>query len=192
MPAIIITGVLFIVWDAWFTALGVWEFNPDYLIGPAIWGLPIEEWMFFFTVPYAVVFIYECLKVYWKKGINFTVGRNLTAFFLVLMCILAITQVDRLYTFVTALGLAGVLGGIWVGKKMEIMRHFFPAYFISLLPFFVVNGLLTGIPVVIYNPVEQLDIRLGSIPIEDAGYGMLLFLINVIIYEGLNGRITRE
>ncbi|MBA3707186.1 MAG: carotenoid biosynthesis protein, partial [Bacteroidetes bacterium] len=31
-PAIIINGIIFIVWDIWFTSVGIWKFNPDYVI----------------------------------------------------------------------------------------------------------------------------------------------------------------
>ncbi|RYZ42191.1 MAG: lycopene cyclase domain-containing protein, partial [Sphingobacteriales bacterium] len=43
LPAILVTAVLFIAWDAKFTDMGVWGFNPDYLIGAELFGLPLEE-----------------------------------------------------------------------------------------------------------------------------------------------------
>ncbi|WP_373396316.1 lycopene cyclase domain-containing protein [Algoriphagus halophilus] len=32
-PAIFLTGTFFLIWDHWFTRLGVWEFNPTYILG---------------------------------------------------------------------------------------------------------------------------------------------------------------
>lgn len=60
---------------------------------------------------------------------------------------------------------------------------FLIAYLIILIPFLVVNGLLTAIPVVLYNDNENLGIRLYTIPIEDVFYGMLLIMMNVAGYE---------
>jgi len=65
---------------------------------------------------------------------------------------------------------------------------FLVSYAICLIPFLIVNGFLTAIPVVIYNDAENLGIRIYTIPFEDAFYGMLLVLMNIVIYEKLKTR----
>lgn len=62
---------------------------------------------------------------------------------------------------------------------------FLVSYLICLIPFLIVNGLLTSIPVVIYNDAENLGVRIFNIPFEDIFYGMLLVLMNIAIYEKL-------
>jgi lycopene cyclase domain-containing protein len=58
---------------------------------------------------------------------------------------------------------------------------------VVLIPFFIVNGLLTGTgleePVVWYNNQENVGIRLLTIPIEDTIYGFLLIGLNITLYE---------
>ena len=59
--------------------------------------------------------------------------------------------------------------------------------------FIIVNGLLTGYnldtPPVWYNYEETLNIRLGTIPLEDFFYSMLLLLCNVSFFEFFKKRI---
>jgi len=50
-------------------------------------------------------------------------------------------------------------------------------WLIHLIPFFAVNGVLTALPIVWYNNSENLNVRLGSVPVEDAFYSLLLLLI---------------
>jgi lycopene cyclase domain-containing protein len=43
----------------------------------------------------------------------------------------------------------------------------------------VFNGYLTARPLVLYDPRYQLDLRIGTIPVEDFVYGMALVLANI-------------
>ncbi|GAA4270533.1 hypothetical protein GCM10022257_26340 [Hyunsoonleella aestuarii] len=58
-----------------------------------------------------------------------------------------------------------------------------------LIPFFIVNGILTGSfienEVVWYNNNENLSFRLFTIPIEDSIYAFSLILMNLSILEYL-------
>src|SRR6476660_1756512 len=78
VPGLFITGLVFLVWDYLFTVFDVWSFNPDYVTGLYILDLPIEEILFFITVPFACIFIYECLNYYVKKDLLHDIARPIT------------------------------------------------------------------------------------------------------------------
>jgi lycopene cyclase domain-containing protein len=98
---------------------------------------------------------------------------------------------NRYYTSWTFILCALFIAKLYVFKKF--FQDFNPAFFIVayaiiLIPFLLVNGFLTAIPVVLYNNAENLGIRIYTIPLEDVFYGMLLVLINITIYEKLRNR----
>lgn len=67
----------------------------------------------------------------------------------------------------------------------EHLTHFTLAFVVSLVPMFIVNGVLTAMPVVEYNSMEISNIRIYTIPFEDFFYFFLLFMMNIVIYEQL-------
>lgn len=195
-PAMIITAVPFIIWDMWFTQEGVWGFNEVYLTGFSIGNLPVEEVMFFFSVPYASVFIYECLISYTKKQRGTFRTQQLIAFTLAsCSLVFGVLHHEQDYTFTTFLFLGIYLLIVGV-LKSTFLTSFLISYCITAFPFYLVNGLLTGswIPdqIVWYNDEEHLGVRLGTIPVVDFFYGMLLILMNISIFEWLRTKRSSD
>ncbi len=185
-PAIIVSAVVFLVWDVKFTEAGIWQFNPEYLLGYSYKGLPIEEWLFFIVIPYACVFIYEVLKAYFEKYKAANVFAAISLVLIVLFALISFYNRTLLYTFFNFLFTAIYLGyTIFRNRFKQHLTKFYAAYLIGLIPFLIVNGILTGLPVVEYNPEHILNLRVFSIPVEDFGYFFLLLLMNTTIYETL-------
>lgn len=182
-PSTLISAVVFIIWDIYFTKHDVWWFNKDFVTGLFIKGLPVEEWLFFIIIPYCCLFIYEVSRAYLKKEWkSFIVPVNIILFIIFLT--ITILSIDRIYTAVN-FGMAACIIGLQFFLKTHKtwMFHFYVAYALSLIPFFLVNGVLTGMPVVSYNDEENLAIRIYSIPIEDFAYLVNLLLMNLTLYE---------
>lgn len=188
-PGLIITGLVFLVWDHLFTILDVWSFNPDYVIGLYILNLPIEEILFFITVPFACIFIYECLKYYIKKDLLKSVSRMISIMLIILSIVLLLTFYDRVYTLITFGLLLLALSYAEFIQKANLGR-FYLAYLVSLIPFYIVNGILTSIPIVMYNNAENMAFRIGTIPFEDHFYSMSMLLINIRLFEYFKSRRT--
>jgi len=178
---ILVVGIFFILWDIFFTIKGVWGFNSRYLTGLNMWILPIEEAMFFVTVPFACAFIHECLKQYFPG--NFLGKREpmVTKILIVVFFVAAFISFEKAYTFATFFltGLLLVINRWWFGS--EFRDRFYFTYLVSLIPFLLVNGALTGSfteePIVLYNGDEFLGLRIFTIPIEDSIYGFLLLML---------------
>ncbi|MBK7817902.1 MAG: lycopene cyclase domain-containing protein [Sphingobacteriaceae bacterium] len=184
-PANILVTILFIAWDMLYTKIGVWGFNENYICGLKILNLPIEEVLFFICVPYASLFTYHCFKLFFKKiKIN---SLYVSIFLIISLSITGIVFVTKLYTVVTLLSLCSLIIYLFFIEKAKWLSLFYFSYLIILLPFFIVNGILTGSwidePIVWYNNTENMNVRLFTIPFEDVFYGMLLLLLNTWLYE---------
>ena len=190
--AILITAVFFIIWDILFTEIRVWSFNPRYHSGIEFFGLPIEEWLFFICIPYASIFIHFAFHYFYPK-VSLSDKTVRTIYWILLMLLLPtiIFYYDRWYTAVNYSLLILVLT-YTVFKVPNILNTFFITFLIILIPFALVNGILTGSfidePVVIYNNAENLGIRLGTIPIEDIGYAFSMLLMSLVLIKKIENK----
>lgn len=184
---IAVMAAVFIIWDAIFTANGVWGFNPRYLTGPHIFHLPIEEWLFFLVVPYACVFLYEVMRYYVKRDILGKVARPFSIVLMSVLLVVGVLYIDHIYTAITFLCTAAMLALHVFVLKSPYLGRFYVGYAVSLIPFFLVNGILTGWlldePIVWYNNAENLGIRINTIPIEDSMYLLFFLLLTITFYE---------
>ncbi len=191
---IFFTASFFIVWDILFTKQGIWGFNDAYITGLNIANLPIEEWLFFITVPFACLFIYEVMNYFVTKDILGKAAPFIAMGIVIVILPTGLYHMEKLYTSITFI-LTGVLlvmhAVLW---KSKYLGRFFLGYFVSLFPFFIVNSILTGTlirgQVVWYNDSMNLNIRLGTIPVEDSMYLLLLLLLTTTFYEALESRRT--
>lgn len=190
--AIIITAFFFIIWDIIFANKGVWSFNPRYHAGIEFFGLPLEEWLFFICIPYASIFIHFAFHYFYPKV--FLADKTVKIIYFILVTILIpviFLNFDKMYTLVNYVLLVLILT-YTVFKIPNILNTYFITFLIILIPFLIVNGILTGSfidePVVIYNNSENLGIRLGTIPIEDIGYAFTMILMSLIFIQKIENK----
>lgn len=196
IPAMIGTLVIFIIWDVIFTDQGVWGFNERYYGNLTIFGLPLEEYLFFISVPYASVFTLYVIAAYFPGlRLNFTQVRWVTILLTSFLGVLAVMNIGRAYTAVNFLFTILVLVLVYFSRK-ELLSQFYIGYLVILIPFGIINGILTGSfieeQVVWYNDQENLGFRIGTIPFEDIFYGMSLILLNHYLTELFRSRASRK
>jgi len=185
--AILIVAISFLIWDVWFTNIGVWGFNDRYLLGPTIVNLPFEEVLFFFCIPYASIFThYALLHFFPNLALSKKITKLITIVLLVSAIIILFFNYDKWYTLINFSVFAALL--IYaLATKDTILKSFFITFLVVLIPFFIVNGLLTGSfieeQVVWYNNAENLGIRLATIPVEDTFYAFNMLYAAIVLIE---------
>tara|TARA_B100001115_G_C15810496_1_gene401804 strand:+ start:639 stop:1316 length:678 start_codon:yes stop_codon:yes gene_type:complete len=185
--SLLLTGVFFIIWDIYFTKIGVWGFDKTHHSSIMLSNLPLEEVLFFFVIPFVCVFTYFVLSE--KKVLNL----NISATFLRLMCILLIGLAflffKNAYT-ISVLILTILILLYIIYYRPDWVGYFFSMYLIiHVFPFLLVNGVLTGyitdLPPVWYDSNNIIGIRLATIPVEDFLYSFILLFLNTSLFEYL-------
>jgi len=188
------TASIYIVWDSIYTKIGVWGFDPQYVLGIYIFNLPIEEILFFVCIPYASLFTYYCFQKYIFKRIHWDLEVLWTIFGL-LFALLGLVYRTKYYTSFAFFSCAIIF---LMARYLRSIRfvEFLMFYAVILLPFFLVNGILTGSflnrIVVFYNDSENLGFRLGTIPFEDVFYGMGMLLLNILLFEYCKKYVSKD
>jgi lycopene cyclase domain-containing protein len=182
-----ITMIVFIPWDIIFTQNGFWGFNDFYYLDYKIFDLPLEEWMFFICIPYACVFTHYAILSYFPKlTLKFKTTLIISILLLVILSLVLIFNHDKWYTLINYL-YAIILLPIVLKINFNLLRSYYLTFMVMLIPFFIVNGVLTGSfienEIVWYNNHQNLGIRIFTIPIEDTIYAFTLILTNLFLVE---------
>jgi lycopene cyclase domain-containing protein len=192
VPIILVSG-LFLIWDQWFTEKGVWGFNMAHTAHIFLGKLPLEEILFFVVVPYNCMFIFEVIGVYFQPKNKALLNRVFFGTFLLLGLTLLIQQPTGWYTL-SAVLLAILLSITLLIYNPTWLSQFVISFLVCLLPFLVVNGLLTGaattLPVVWYNPAEFSGWRIITIPAEDLFYNFDLLVGFVVFFKLSSERLS--
>lgn len=193
LPAILGMMALFVPWDAAFAAAGIWTFDPFHISGRYLLGLPVEEVLFFVCIPYACLFSYHCFQQLWP-GFQVRRPRALSILLILVLVVVGTLYHDRIYTATTAWATAVWIAWCTFLARTPWMGRMYATYAVMLLPFALVNGMLTGMssagPVVHYAPEHLNGVRMGTIPVEDVFYGLLMFGLTVTFHESLRSRHT--
>ncbi|WP_207511976.1 lycopene cyclase domain-containing protein [Longitalea luteola] len=183
----LIASVCFIAWDMLFTSWKVWGFNEQYTLGYELFNLPGEEVLFFICIPFACVFTYHCLNTFYTITWPAKIERIVVIALSCLLLIAGFACIARAYTAVAFISTAVLLLALTFVFKVKWLPGFLTIYPLLLIPFLIVNGLLTGTgleqPVVWYNNAENVSIRVLTIPVEDFVYALELLLFNLFFYE---------
>lgn len=189
IPSIVAIALFYIVGDIYFTKIGVWGFNRTHLSNIFLFKLPIEEWLFFLAIPYASIFLHDVLHAYFPSfQLPIYVSRRLSIFFFLMALVTLLLYLDKAYT-VYILTIFIIIITVSYFDKSDTISRFYCTFLIILIPFVLVNGVLTGAftaePVVWYDHSENLNLRFITIPIEDFIYGFTMLLGAIMLRNRL-------
>jgi lycopene cyclase domain-containing protein len=183
-PAIVLVAIPYIIWDALVTG-SHWWFNEKYTLDFRLAKLPIEEWLFFFSVPFAALFSWEVIKFHYRRDRKLHFMRRVRyGLYALQLAGLIFFANGKEYTGLMLIFLGAAFISDRVLRTNLFLRRRFFIYLAVVIGFiFIFNGYLTWRPVVLYGEAYQLGWRLGTIPIEDFGYGMSLIFLVTVFYE---------
>lgn len=188
LQSIAFISTAYIVWDVIATKRGDWAFSPEHLIGFYILDLPLEEILFFITVPYSCIFIYDTVSFYIKEA-KFNFNHKLFLIPAIFLIVFGIIFYDQNYTFtVSIFAAAFFIGAILFNKSLLASRNFWITILIGFIPFLIVNYFLTSIPVVTYNDAAFSGKRFITIPYEDFLYSFSMISLWILFYESAKGK----
>ena len=180
-----IVGVVYIGWDILKTAADVWGFVERYSGSVKLLGLPLPEILFFVAVPFSCLFIYEVVCAYFKER-TLKIPRWVWFAAAAILSVLALIFRRQTYTLTVLLSVAlfFVLGAA-LQPGLLSSRRFWIAMLLTYIPFLIFNGILTGVPIVMYNDVENWGVRVYTIPLEDFFYSFSLLGFNIFVFRVL-------
>ncbi|MDZ4758949.1 MAG: lycopene cyclase domain-containing protein [Bacteroidota bacterium] len=193
-PSIIVVYLFMLVWDHFFIEWGVWHFNSEYITGVFFYSIPIEEHLFFVSILFASVFVYECTYIFIKRDYlaHYSIGISITLS--ILFGWMFYLYYTKLYTGITCACAAFLL----IQHKFVFRSHwrymgrFYMSYLLMLVPVLITYWVLTSLPIVMYNEKERMGLQIKSIPVENLMYFLFQFLFAITVYEFFKKKFTKK
>jgi len=187
--SLVLIGSLYILGDILFTKYGIWGFNPKYHSNIILLDLPLEEWLFFIVIPYASLFLHDTL-IYLFPNIQLSNWQTHSLSAILVACLGVVVLMNPEKTYTAIYGSVAIFA-IFLASlgSSQLLNRFYLTFMVILVPFFLVNSVLTGSfiseEVVWYNNSENLGIRIFTVPVEDISYAFSLILFNLLLINKL-------
>lgn len=182
LPVVLYVSLPFVLWDVWAANEGHWAFSDRFIFGPYIAGIPLEEILFFVTVPLAMCIVWESVSGrIAEKRLRYD-DRALWVVLSIAGIVMLIINWDRGYTRSALLGYLVVNTFLYVFRYLK-SKHFAVFSLIHLVVFFVSNTVLTSLPVITYGEGSYIGYRIGTIPIEDFFFSYALINLALLAYN---------
>jgi lycopene cyclase domain-containing protein len=192
--SLLVVSTAYLAWDVIVTEIGHWWFNPEYSGAFRVAGLPPGEVLFFITVPYACIFIYEVVRAYFpeRRSTRSLPARAVAVAAAIVLLVFAFVFRDGGYSPLALLSVAVMLLlTAAADPEMWMSSHTALFFLLAYIPFFIANGVLTALPIVGYSPDAIWGVRVTTIPLEDFFYNLGMLGFYLFFYR-LAGRLFEK
>jgi lycopene cyclase domain-containing protein len=181
--SIAVVSSCYLLWDILVTARGEWSFNGKYLTGVQILNVPLEEVLFFITVPYSCLFIYEVVR-YATKSTKLRLPASVIIALILALIVASLAFYPQGYT-AKALASCGffLMVAFLLDRPLLESKQYWIWLAICYVPFLIINTVLTALPVVEYNSKAIWGLRFGTIPLEDFFYNYAMLSFYLLVYR---------
>jgi lycopene cyclase domain-containing protein len=181
--SIAVVSTCYLLWDILVTARGEWSFNGKYLTGVQILNIPLEEVLFFITVPYSCLFLYEVV-LYAMTSSKFRLPAGVVIALILALLVASLAFYPQGYT-AKALASCGffLMVALLLDRPLLESKQYWIWLLICYVPFLIINTVLTALPVVEYNSKAIWGLRVGTIPLEDFFYNFAMLSFYLLIYR---------
>jgi lycopene cyclase domain-containing protein len=188
LGAYIVVSLPFILWDVWAAQAGHWGFSSVYITNSRFMHLPLEEILFFITVPFAMMYVWGVIK-------KFVADRAVrTVWPLLMLSISAAISVAILMLYFSngytrsAMIVALFAIGVVACSKLVFTQRFWTFQLVLLGIFLIANGFLTALPVITYGDASIIGARIFSIPLEDFFFNFAFLNLFLLTFNRLDIR----
>jgi len=163
-------SVAFIIWD-YLVANRWWYFSDKYTLFK-IGSLPIEEILFFISIPIALLTITENVNELFSSTYHQKISPKIFYLFKVLPLIALFFALLMKWEYTAAISLLTFL----LMKKSELENKvFLTGLIFTFFATFLFNFYFTALPIVTYNQLFKSHWQIFSIPFEDFFYGLIFY-----------------
>ena len=171
--AVLPTFVVFVGWVLYAIAQGHWAYDGDRILGVRLpGGIPLEEVLFFLVVPLCAVLAFEAVRKVTGWDAGYEVDRGMSYSALAVVAVVGVLVVD-LAVYRT---------------RLVTRRVFWATYAIVLVFQLLMNGVLTGLDVVTYDPDTIWGPRIAYAPVEDLLFGFAMVTLTLASWAAVNRR----
>ena len=109
------------------------------------------------------------------------------------MLLLIVLFYDRWYPLINY-SFAVILIFLVLKYRKDLLQQYYLTFLVMLIPFFIVNGILTGSfieeQIVWYDNTQNLGVRMFTIPVEDSMYAFTMILTPLVLTEYFEKRFS--
>lgn len=177
-----LVSVPFVILDMISVHRGWWSYNAQHVGGLEVGGLPVEEILFFFVVPFACLYLYSAFKKFFANDTPVFSLWLYIPLMITVGLIFGFTYTQPLERTIVDSLLLFIVYAVFVILNPRVTRALLVWLVSVILLFLVTNTFLTSIPVVLYDPAFGSSIRFGTIPLEDFAYNFSLLLGSWLVW----------